>query len=314
MIKSCLANQDPGDLSTLLNPESVGEIRSFMQFKDILYEVKDDYAHVTINRPKVLNAFTPITLQELKVALDTAEKDKEVGIVVLSGSGDRAFCSGGDMNWESSKEFQDHEYEFHIHLTKCSKPIIAKVNGYAIGGGNHMAYFCDLTIASDNSIFGQNGPRVGSPAGGAIVAHSANILGHKRAREMWMTCKRYTAKEMMNWGLVNSVVKKDKLDEEVKKYGDEILKASPTCLKILKASFRKQFEEILKITQKGIVEEAAPDYFKTGEQVEGAKAFLEKENLILKNGDEKYFLYIDFFNLFTSKFVCGMGQRWSLCR
>jgi len=139
-----------------------------------------------------------------------------------------------------------------------------------------MAYFCDLTIASENSIFGQNGPRVGSPAGGAIVAHSANILGHKRAREMWMTCKRYSAKEMMNWGLVNSVVKKDKLDEEVKKYGDEILKAAPTCLKILKASFRKQFEEILKITQKGMVEEVAPDYFKTGEQAEGAKAFLEK--------------------------------------
>ena len=130
-----------------------------MQFKDILYEVKGDYAHVTINRPKVLNAFTPVTLQELKTALDAAEKDKEVGVIVLSGAGDRAFCSGGDMNWESSKEFQDHEYEFHIHLTKCSKPIIAKVDGYAIGGGNHMAYFCDLTIASENSIFGQNGPQ-----------------------------------------------------------------------------------------------------------------------------------------------------------
>ena len=123
-----------------------------MQFKDIIYEVKSDYAYVTINRPKVLNAFTPVTLQELKTALDTAEEDKNVGVIVLSGAGDRAFCAGGDMNWESSKEFQDHEYEFHIHLTKCSKPIIAKVDGYAIGGGNHMAYFCDLTIASENSI------------------------------------------------------------------------------------------------------------------------------------------------------------------
>ncbi len=227
-----------------------------MQFKDIIYEVKSDYAHVTINRPKVLNAFTPVTLQELKTALDSAEKDKNVGVIVLSGAGDRAFCAGGDMNWESSN--------------------IAKVDGYAIGGGNHMAYFCDLTIASENSIFGQNGPRVGSPAGGAIVAHSANILGHKRAREMWMTCKRYSAKEMMNWGLVNSVVTREKLDEEVKKYGDEILKAAPTCLKILKASFRKQFDEILKITQKSMVDEVAPDYFKTGEQSEGAKAFLEK--------------------------------------
>ena len=125
-----------------------------MQFKDIIYEVKSDYAYVTINRPKVLNAFTPVTLQELKTALDSAEKDKNVGVIVLSGAGDRAFCAGGDMNWESSKEFQDHEYEFHIHLTKCSKPIIAKVDGYAIGGGNHMAYFCDLTIASENSMSG----------------------------------------------------------------------------------------------------------------------------------------------------------------
>ena len=139
-----------------------------------------------------------------------------------------------------------------------------------------MAYFCDLTIASENSIFGQNGPRVGSPAGGAIVAHSANILGHKRAREMWLTCKRYTAKEMMNWGLVNSVVKKEKLEKEVKKYGDEILKAPPTCIKILKASFRKQFDEVLKITQKSMIEELAPKYFETGEQAEGVNSFLEK--------------------------------------
>ena len=253
-----------------------GEAFGYTSWKAVKIAIEEMVAPLLVgkdmsNIPELL-----LTLQELKTALDAAEKDKEVGVIVLSGAGDRAFCSGGDMNWESSKEFKEHEYKFHIHLTKCSKPIIAKVDGYAIGGGNHMAYFCDLTIASENSIFGQNGPRVGSPAGGAIVAHSANILGHKRAREMWMTCKRYSAKEMMNWGLVNSVVKKDKLDEEVKKYGDEILKAAPTCLKILKASFRKQFEEILKITQKGMVEEVAPDYFKTGEQAEGAKAFLEK--------------------------------------
>ena len=139
-----------------------------------------------------------------------------------------------------------------------------------------MAYFCDLTIASENSIFGQNGPRVGSPAGGAIVAHSANILGHKRAREMWMTCGRYKAQEMKKWGLVNSVVSKKNLDKEVRKFGDEILKASPTCIKILKASFKKQFESLLKITQTDMVKKIAPNYFKTGEQQEGVRAFKEK--------------------------------------
>ncbi len=247
-----------------------------MQFKDILYKVEGEYAHITINRPKVLNAFTPITLAELEFALKMAEKDKNIGIIILSGAGDKAFCAGGDINWEDSKEFKKHEYKFHIHLSKCTKPIIAKVNGYAIGGGNHMAYFCDLTIASENSIFGQNGPRVGSPAGGAIVAYSANILGHKRAREMWLTCKRYSAKQMLAWGLVNSVVKKVKLDEEVKKYGDEILKAAPTCIKILKASFRKQFDNILKLTQKSMLKKIAPNYFMSGEQKEGTTAFKEK--------------------------------------
>jgi 2-ketocyclohexanecarboxyl-CoA hydrolase len=247
-----------------------------MNFKDIIYKIDGEYANITINRPKVYNAYTPETLHELKKALDLSEKNKKIGIIVLSGAGDKAFCSGGDVNWEGSKEFQNHEYKFHIHLTECSKPIIAKVNGYAIGGGNHMAYFCDLTIASKNSIFGQNGPRVGSPAAGAIVAHSANLLGHKRAREMWMTCGRYKAQEMKKWGLVNSVVSKKNLDKEVRKFGDEILKASPTCIKILKASFRKQFESLLKITQTSMVKKIAPNYFKTGEQQEGVRAFKEK--------------------------------------
>ena len=156
------------------------------------------------------------------------------------------------------------------------KPVIASVAGYAVGGGHVLHMICDLTIAAENAKFGQTGPNVGSFDGGWGASYMARIIGQKRAREMWMTCKRYSAKEMMNWGLVNSVVKKEKLDEEVKKYGDEILKAAPTCLKILKASFRKQFDEILKITQKSMVDEVAPGYFKTGEQSEGAKAFLEK--------------------------------------
>ena len=181
--------------------------------KNLIIKVENNVGHITLNRPNALNALTYEMISQIEVTLDYWLCEN-IDLVIIDAVGEKAFCAGGDMNWESTEEFQDHEYEFHIHLTKCSKPIIAKVDGYAIGGGNHMAYFCDLTIASENSIFGQNGPRVGSPAGGAIVAHSANILGHKRAREMWMTCKRYSAKEMMNWGLVNSVVQKEKLDED----------------------------------------------------------------------------------------------------
>ena len=246
------------------------------EYKDIIYEAGDSIARVTINRPKVLNAFTPVTLNELKDALIKAASDEAVGVIVLTGIGDRAFSAGGDIHWEASDDFQNHEYEFHHDLINCPKPVIARVNGYAIGGGNHMAYFCDLTIAADHAIFGQNGPRVGSPAAGAVVAHSANILGHKRAKEMWMTCRRYTAKQMLDWGLVNAVVPKDELDDEITKWADDLLNASPTCLKILKATFKKHMEPILKYTQTGVVKEIAPNYFETGEQQEGTTAFLEK--------------------------------------
>ncbi len=245
-------------------------------YQDILYEVADDIARITINRPKVLNAFTPKTLVEIHDALQAAAKDKNCGVVVLTGVGERAFCAGGDVNWESSDEFQDHEYQTHLHILNCPKPVIARVNGYAIGGGNHMAYFCDLTIAADHAIFGQNGSRVGSPAAGATVAHSANILGHKRAREMWMTCRRYSAQHMMNWGLVNSVVPYAELDAEVRRFADDILKGAPTCMRILKATFNEHLNPIINLRQDEMVRKLAPHYFETGEQAEGAKAFLEK--------------------------------------
>lgn len=245
-------------------------------YNDITYDVGDDIAHIAINRPKVLNAFTPKTLEEIHDALDRAAKNKNVGVIVLTGTGDRAFCAGGDINWEMSDDFQSHEYQTHLHILDCPKPIIARVNGYAIGGGNHLAYMCDLTIAAEHAIFGQNGPRVGSPAAGCIVAHSANILGHKRAREMWMTCRRYSAQHMMNWGLVNSVVPYADLDNEVRRFADDLLKASPTCLKVLKATFRDHMSPIIKLRQDETVRRVVPDYFKTGEQAEGARAFLEK--------------------------------------
>ena len=154
--------------------------------------------------------------------------------------------------------------------------MIARVNGYAIGGGNHMAYVCDLTIAAEHAVFGQNGPRVGSPAAGFTVIHSANILGHKRAKEMWMTCRRYSARHMLDWGLVNAVVPYADLDNEVRRFADDLLKAAPTCLKILKASFKEHLGPLLDLRQDAIVRKTAPAYFDTGEQQEGVQAFLEK--------------------------------------
>ncbi|MGV6872278.1 enoyl-CoA hydratase-related protein [Pseudochelatococcus sp. B33] len=245
-------------------------------YKDILYAVDRDIAQITINRPHVLNAFTPETLDEMQDALAAAGEDKSVGVVVITGAGERAFCAGGDINWESTAEFQSHEYELHNHIIDCPKPVIARVNGYAIGGGNHMAYVCDLTIAADHAIFGQNGPRVGSPAAGFTVAYAAAVLGQKRAREMWMTCRRYSAQHMMDWGLVNAVVPYAELDDEVRRFADGLLKASPSVLKLLKASFKEAVRPIVGLRQDDMGRKHIPGYFDTDEQQEGIRAFREK--------------------------------------
>ncbi|MBI5911862.1 MAG: enoyl-CoA hydratase/isomerase family protein [Betaproteobacteria bacterium] len=251
-----------------------------MSEKEILHEVKDYVATITINRPKVLNACTDDHFREIERYVKQAGSDPKVGVVVLTGVGERAFCVGGDMNWEKGSGgksgLEDQDFTLDRTIAECAKPVIARVNGYAIGGGHHIAYFCDFTIAADHAIFGQNGPRVGSPAGGHIVSHAANVLGHKRARELWMLCRKYTAQQALAWGLVNSVVPMSKLDEEVRKYADELLALSPTCLKILKRSFYHHMMPIMDRNMKELVLEVAPDYFRTGEQQEGADAFLQK--------------------------------------
>lgn len=251
-----------------------------MSEKEIMYEVKDYVATITINRPKVLNAFTGDNVQEMQSLLAQAAEDKKVGVIVLTGVGDRAFCVGGDINWEKGTAdksgLEDLNFTFNRQIVECPKPVVARVNGYCIGGGHHIAYFCDLTIAADHSIFGQNGPRVGSPAGGYIVAHAANVLGHKRARELWMLCRRYSAQQALDWGLANAVVPKDKLDEETRKVCDELLSLSPTCLKIVKRSFYYQMAPIMNRDMNEMLAEVAPNYFRTGEQQEGANAFLQK--------------------------------------
>lgn len=249
---------------------------SVNNFTDILYEVSSGIATITINRPKRLNAMTGHTVDELSSALSTAAADKAVGVIVLTGAGDRAFSVGGDVEWEAAGGLEGLNYSLGQEIVENPKPVIARVNGYAIGGGNHLAYFCDFTIASENSIFGQNGPRIGAPVGGYVVAHSASILGHKRAREMWMLCRQYTARQACEWGLVNAVVAADQLDAEVQRWCTDILEISPTSLRGLKMSFRRQMEPYIDLNMAEVMNTVAPDFFQSGEQQEGVKAFREK--------------------------------------
>ncbi|HEV8032154.1 MAG TPA: enoyl-CoA hydratase-related protein [Stellaceae bacterium] len=250
-----------------------------MPFQDILYEKRDGIATITINRPKVLNAFRAETIEEMLEAMRDAEDDDEIGVVVLGGAGDRAFCSGGD---NSSR---DGGYggrglvglpieELHTAIRDCRKPVIAKVQGYAIGGGNVLATVCDLTIASEKAVFGQVGPRVGSVDPGWGTAFLARHVGDKRAREIWFLCRRYTAAEAFQMGLANKVVPADQLDAEVEAWCREILALSPTAIAIAKRSFNADSENIRGIGALGF--EALALYYNTGEAKEGTQAFLEK--------------------------------------
>ncbi len=246
------------------------------EYQDILYTVKDHIATITINRPKSLNAFTGDTIAEMVDAVKSASADRDVGVLVITGVGERAFCVGGDVKWEADGGLEGLDFPLNQMILECPKPVIARVNGYSIGGGNHLAYFCDLTIAAEHAIFGQNGPRVGSPASGYIVGYLANVVGHKRAREMWMVLRKYSAKEMLDWGLVNAVVPYEQLDAEVQKWAQEMLALSPTCLRLIKQTFRDNVGHLMDQTMKKMITTHAPNYFETGEQQEGANAFLEK--------------------------------------
>lgn len=244
-----------------------------MRYEDIRYSRSDQVCTIAINRPDKLNAMTGRTIAELHDAIGEACADRAVGVIVLTGVGERAFSAGGDVQWEVDGGLKDLDFRINRMLAECGKPTIARVNGYAIAAGNHMAYFCDLTVAADHAIFGQNGPRVGSPAAGYLVSHLAHIIGHKRAREMWLTCGRYSAAKMLDWGLVNAVVPMTELDAEVARWCDMLLSVSPTCQKILKRSF----QNVMDWTEMDdVVQAVAPGYFESGEQQEGAAAFLEK--------------------------------------
>jgi 2-ketocyclohexanecarboxyl-CoA hydrolase len=248
-------------------------------FQDILYTVGVGVGTITINRPEKMNSVTAETLRELEVAFDAAGNDPEVGVVVFTGAGEKSFCAGADVSWQKEgKMGRGGPGVFtppYLMISRCPKPVIARVNGYAIGGGHHFAYFCDFTIAAEHAVFGQSEPRVAYPASGPTVNYLTRIIGHKRAREMWMLGRRYSAQQMYEWGLVNAVVPLAALDGEVAKWCDELLAVSPTCLKLYKASFIEEFQDLMgqgDLLRRLLV----PPSFRETEQREGTSAFLEK--------------------------------------
>ena len=263
-----------------------------MEFQDILYSKYNGRARVTINRPQKLNAFTNHTLQEMISALLDAWTDKNVGVIILTGAGDRAFCVGGDQSIRSKDGYATTELEKsgldklenlplpnnHAMLLQIirniPKPVVAMVNGYAIGGGHVIHVVCDLTVASEKAKFGQVGPRVGSFDAGYGTAYLARVVGEKKAREIWFLCQQYTAEEALKMGLVNKVVPPDKLEEEVEAMCDTLLAHSPTSLAALKTSFNADTESIWGIHSMAGV--ALNLYYGTDEAMEGKNAFMEK--------------------------------------
>jgi dihydroxynaphthoic acid synthetase len=253
-----------------------------MAYEDILYETGGGIARVTINRPQVLNAFTDVTLAELTDAFGRIGADASVGVSVLTGAGERSFSAGGDVNWEAEGGLDRHAganamKRLYAAMRDSLKPVIARVNGYAIGGGHHLAYVCDFTIAADHAVFGQNGPRVASPAQGWMVSYLVRVVGAKRAREIWMLCRRYSAQQALEWGLANAVVPLAELDAEVQRWCDEILAMSPSVIKVLKKSFDEEYAALrLDQDARDYLDEINPGFWESGEQTEGARAFLEK--------------------------------------
>ena len=256
-----------------------------MAFEDILYEKQDGIATITINRPKVLNAFRAETVEEMLVAMRDAEGDPRHRRHRARRGGDRAFCAGGDNSARASTSEKEGGYggrglvglpieELHGAIRDSRKPVIAKVQGYAIGGGNVLATVCDLTIASEKAVFGQVGPRVGSVDPGWGTAYLSRLVGEKRAREIWFLCRRYSAAEAFQMGLVNKIVPADQLDGEVLAWCREILALSPSAIAIAKRSFNADSENIRGIGALGF--EALALYYDTEEAKEGTIAFLEK--------------------------------------
>jgi 2-ketocyclohexanecarboxyl-CoA hydrolase len=248
---------------------------------DVRYEADDGLAWITIDRPERMNAFRAQTVDELIACLKRAWASPDVGVVALTGAGDRAFCTGGDQKQRAEtgdygpSETGLFEVE-HLHrlIREVPKPVIAAVNGYAIGGGHVLHVLCDLTIAADTAAFGQSGPRVGSFDAGFGTAYLARLVGEKRAREIWMLCRRYDAETAERWGLVNKVVPPGELRDEVRRWADEILALSPTALRFVKQSFSAETEHLAGIGQ--LAFSGLGQFLESDEAREGVEAFSEK--------------------------------------
>jgi naphthoate synthase len=248
---------------------------------DIRYELSDGIAKITINRPEVRNAFRPRTLFELQAAFERARNDPEVGVIVLTGEGPLAFCSGGDQRIRGDDGYVGDDgigrlnvLDLQIQIRRCPKPVVAMVAGYAIGGGHVLHIVCDLTIAADNARFGQTGPRVGSFDGGFGSGLLARSVGQKKAREIWFLCRQYDAAEALDMGLVNTVVPLAELEETTVEWCREMLVHSPLALRMLKASMNAVDDGLAGIQQ--LAGDATLLYYMTEEAQEGKQAYLEK--------------------------------------
>ena len=249
------------------------------KFEDVVYEIRDHAAWVIINRPKVYNAFRGQTLEELIQGFQIAANDRSVASIVLTGAGDRAFCTGGDQSAHAG-QYDGRGVvglpidEFQALIRDVAKPVIARVNGFAIGGGNVFATLCDLTIAADTAKFGQVGPKVGSVDAGWGTALLARHVGDKRAREMWFINDTYTAQQALEMGLVNKVVPAAELDAAVKDWTDKLAQRSPTALALAKRSFNADSDSIRGISNLAL--HAVKLFYDTPESKEGVAAFNEK--------------------------------------
>jgi naphthoate synthase len=250
-------------------------------FTDILYETSGGIAKITINRPEVRNAFRPQTLFELRDAFEIARDDPEIGVIIFTGAGELAFCSGGDQRVRGDDGYRDAKgigrlnvLDLQVQIRRLPKPVIAMVAGYAIGGGHVLHLVCDLTVAADNARFGQTGPKVGSFDGGYGAGLLARTIGQKKAREIWYLCEQYDAQEALQMGLVNKVVPLDELESTTVAWAQRILQMSPLAVRLLKAAFNADTDGLAGLQQ--LAGDATLLFYMTEEAQEGRDAYLER--------------------------------------
>lgn len=259
------------------------EWKPIKKYEDILFEQYGRIAKITINRPRVYNAFRPQTNKEMLDAMAYCRDASDIGVIILTGAGDKAFCSGGDQNVKGIGGYIDEQgvprlnvLDLHKAIRSIPKPVIAMVNGYAIGGGNVLNVVCDLSIASDNARFGQIGPKVGSFDAGFGSSYLARCVGQKKAREIWFLCCQYTAEEAERMGMINKVVPLDRLEDETVEWCETILSRSPMAIRMIKRALNAELDG-----QRGMMEfagDATLMYYLMAEAQEGKNAFLEKRD------------------------------------